>query len=1236
MAECSIKAAHISFFAIHKWITITVILIAATLTANAATITVPAGGNLQSAINAAQYGDTIILEAGAIYTATLTLPLKSGTGEIIIQSSRIGELPEGVRVNPSQSALFAKVQSSVPAEPIVKTAAGAHHYRFKGIEFSTTSTSVVVYDLIRFGDGRFTQTTLSSVPHHLTIDRSYIHGFSDQDVQRGVSAQCSECEVTNSYISDIHMVGIEAQGIAGWNGPGPIRIINNYIEASTQNILFGGADSASEALMPADIEIRRNHLFKPMSWKVGDPTYAGKHWTVKNILEFKATKRAVVDGNVMQNNWTDGQDGKAVLLTVRNQECSASWSTVQQITFTNNTVSNAEGALNFLGKDNEAEPIYGKCPAGSTSVRGSDVTIANNLFYNIRGPFLTINGFYNVTLNHNTSFQTSNTYTLYGEQSLGYVSTNNLTIENPYGIFGDGGFLGTAGLNKYTPSYIFNKNLMVAASSSENPAGNFYPSQASQVGFVDFPNGNYALLSSSPYSKAGTDGKDIGVDFAQLNAALGGTAPSPTPTPTPTPTVTPSPTPTPSVTPTPTPTPTPTATPTPTPTATPTPTPTATPTPTPVPQASVSFVQVDTATKGSWKNTYGGDGSNTINDNVKYPTYAQVNVVGNSSSTWATSTTDVRGLQKFSGSDRIAARWESSSFFSIDVNLTDGLTHRVAIYAVDWDGSNRQQRVDVVDWATNVLLESRSMSSFNGGQYLVWDVRGRVKLIVNKVGGKSAVVSGIYFGGAAPSATPTPTPTPTPTAGAPQVTLTVPTTGSTFVAGDNITMAATATDADGISKVEFYQGTTLIGTDTSNPYSVVWNSVPKGSYNLTAKATDNTGLSTTSAIVSITVANSPNSVNRAKGRAGSLVTQTQALSYEGAADSSNISNTALASDISLLTADIEQAYAEFQVEASSFGATMPAIDAQLRSAILFSKATGGLALKVASSVNIKSNLLRVTTHLAIAEDLMRFGNISKSTLDQATATKTRTNIVVGLANIGTVAPSSLASISGAGNVQPMTAQTELSSLLADGTLPYEVSGLSVTVDGIAVPVFYASPSNVKFFMPSDVSEGMVEVIVSSQDGYICEGLVSIERNASRIMTTNDDDNGSIAIANGQNLIASNFEVTSPGNFGSDKRTRLTFFATGISGSVFNSDGSNDITVNGKVRANLAEAISVEARLPDGQVMTLPVEFAGAQGVVPGLDQVTVILKPELKGAGTVQMTLIVGGRRSSSPTVFIK
>ncbi|HEU4765786.1 MAG TPA: Ig-like domain-containing protein, partial [Pyrinomonadaceae bacterium] len=556
----------------------------------------------------------------------------------------------------------------------------------------------------------------------------------------------------------------------------------------------------------------------------------------------------------------------------------------------------------------------------------------------------------------------------------------------------------------------------------------------------------------------------------------GGSGTNPTPTPTPSPSSSPTPTPTPTATPTPTPTP------TPSPSPTPTPTPTPAPTPTPSPAATVKFVKVDTTTKGSWKSVYGGDGYNTIGDVIKYPNFVQVNVTGSNSSTWSASTSDMRALQKTNTTDRVAARWDSNSFFTMDLNFTDGQSHRVAIYCLDWDGNNRQQRVDVVDWATNTLIESRSISQFNGGQYLVWDIRGRVKLVVAKTGAKTAVISGIYFGGAAPTPTPTPTPSPTPTPApsAPQVVLTVPSNGATFVAGNDITLAANATDSNGVvTKVDFYRSGTLIGTDTTAPYSVLWSNVPKGVYELTAKATDDSGLSATSAPVSITVTNSPNAVNKAKGRADSLIQNTG--EYAGAADSHD-ENTALANDIGALAFDIEQAYAEFLGETNSFGGVSPAIDNQIRAAVLFAKAGKGLALKAASSTNIKNNLLRIASHLAIAEDLMRYGTVSTATATQANTTKARMNIVVGDASTGygmsavsSVAPSSLGAIAGAGNVQPMITQTLFASLLADGTLPYEVGGLSVTVGGVAVPVLYASPWGIKFFMPADMPLGATEV-----------------------------------------------------------------------------------------------------------------------------------------------------------------
>ncbi len=89
---------------------------------------------------------------------------------------------------------------------------------------------------------------------------------------------------------------------------------------------------------------------------------------------------------------------------------------------------------------------------------------------------------------------------------------------------------------------------------------------------------------------------------------------------------------------------------------------------------------------------------------------------------------------------------------------------------------------------------------------------------------------------------------------APSVSLTSPTANATFAAPATVSIAATATDIDGtVSKVEFFSGTTLLGTATIAPYGFTWSNVAAGSYVLTAKATDNSGNTTTSAAVNIAV-----------------------------------------------------------------------------------------------------------------------------------------------------------------------------------------------------------------------------------------------------------------------------------------------------------------------------------------------------------------------------------------------
>jgi hypothetical protein len=94
---------------------------------------------------------------------------------------------------------------------------------------------------------------------------------------------------------------------------------------------------------------------------------------------------------------------------------------------------------------------------------------------------------------------------------------------------------------------------------------------------------------------------------------------------------------------------------------------------------------------------------------------------------------------------------------------------------------------------------------------------------------------------------------------APTVALTQPANGATFTAPANIGLAATASDADGtVTNVEFFNGGTKLGEDTTAPYTYAWNSVGAGTYTLTARATDDSGQTVSSAPATITVTASTN------------------------------------------------------------------------------------------------------------------------------------------------------------------------------------------------------------------------------------------------------------------------------------------------------------------------------------------------------------------------------------------
>ena len=233
----------------------------------AATLFVAAGSSLQQALNAAQPGDTILLQEGAEFAGNFVLPVKSGDGWITLRSSAPDSVlpPDGVRIRPGDAPLLARLRSTTAGIPALRTAAGAHHWQIRYLEFAANPWGQG--DIIQLGDGSTAQNSLSLVPHDIILSHLYVHGDSAVGQKRGIALNAASVSIVDSHISDCKGVGQDTQAIAGWNGPGPFTIENNYLEGAGENVMFGGADPAIPNLVPDGITFRRNYISRPMSWR---------------------------------------------------------------------------------------------------------------------------------------------------------------------------------------------------------------------------------------------------------------------------------------------------------------------------------------------------------------------------------------------------------------------------------------------------------------------------------------------------------------------------------------------------------------------------------------------------------------------------------------------------------------------------------------------------------------------------------------------------------------------------------------------------------------------------------------------------------------------------------------------------------------------------------------------------------------------------------------------------------
>jgi putative Ig domain-containing protein len=521
---------------------------------------------LQTALDSAKCGDTISLQAGSTFDGVVTLPAKDCDDAhwiVIRTSSPDSALPaEGTRITPCYAGVatlpgrpsypcpnarnvLAKVMFSGTGSGPIVLADGANHYRLVGLEITRSLSKNVVYNLVISEKG--------GTAHHIVIDRSWIHGTAHDETTRGVMLTgTTNFAVVDSFLNDFHCVAstgscVDSQAIAGGLGNttmGPYKFVNNFLEAAGENIIFGGGAATRT---PEDIEVRRNHFYKPLMWKKGQPGFVGGRdgnpFIVKNLFELKNGARVLFEGNVLENSWGGfSQAGFGILLTPKNQNGLCPLCVVHDITVRYSTISHVGNGFQIA---NHATP------SGAITLGMWNVSIHDVVLDDVDGPTYGGGGhlfqqsntnpqsiLHHVTINHVTAMgkNPKSAMMVIGNmkaypEMYGFVWANNIFTSGS-GITTTGGGAINCAYKLQSAGIItgcfkdsdFSHNAIISA-DGKWPLENYAPASSTDVKFVSstaIPLSRYQLQSSSPYSHAAADGKDIGADVQALAAAIAG------------------------------------------------------------------------------------------------------------------------------------------------------------------------------------------------------------------------------------------------------------------------------------------------------------------------------------------------------------------------------------------------------------------------------------------------------------------------------------------------------------------------------------------------------------------------------------------------------------------------------------------------------------------------------------------------------------------------------------------
>ena len=204
----------------------------------------------------------------------------------------------------------------------------------------------------------------------------------------------------------------------------------------------------------------------------------------------------------------------------------------------------------------------------------------------------------------------------------------------------------------------------------------------------------------------------------------------------------------------------------------------------------------------------------------------------------------------------------------------------------------------------------------------------------------------------------------------------------------------------------------------------------------------------------------------------------------------------------------------------------------------------------------------------------------------------------------------------------------LATLTAAGQWPTTLGGITVQVQGQAAELYYVSPGQINFLVPDGTTFGSLTVVITDvASGATQSSTVNVQNTAVGVFTSDSSGSGPGAILNGVTYAPAPFLVETPQNGGSDLRTRLAVYCTGLR---YAGNPTHDPTVT-----NVMANVTAQGRDTAGNPYTFTVEYAGAAPGFIGLDQVNIVLPAQLDGAGVVSLTIVADGTASNVVTFLV-